>query len=261
MVFNAAQNNVAQRSQILQIQKNTTACLRRRVKHGGPRWGEEGIRVSMCCLGALGPWSPLSDVCPRVFPALTVHWHLTGSTTHRASLQICQMTAVWSKNWEAPGHLCYYYPHTQQHWVCVTHLSNCLSPHLSPIISEEASESFEWLSHRYKCLCFHCGDSRSIWIARLAGARLLNCWAKTNWCPVSQLKTLGGTEIDAVEYFKEKDDSRLGRIHVTGDWRQNFKNEWRAVDAAACNLLAVLRSYTLSAQAWEHLFCLRTKLI
>ena len=78
---------------------------------------------------------------------------------------------------------------------------------------------------------------------------------------MSQLKTLGGTEIDAVEYFKEKDDSRLGRIHVTGDWRQNFKNEWRAVDAAACNLLAVLRSYTLSAQAWEHLFCLRTKLI
>ena len=67
----------------------------------------------MCCLrGALGPWTPLSDVCPRVFPALTVHWHLTGSTTHRASLQICQMTAVWSKNWEAPGHLCYYYPHT-----------------------------------------------------------------------------------------------------------------------------------------------------
>ena len=131
MVFNAAQNNVAQRSQILQIQKNTTACLRRRVKHSGPRWGEEGIRVSMCCLGALGPWSPLSDVCPRVFPALTVHWHLTGSTTHRASLQICQMTAVWSKNWEAPGHLCYYYPHTQQHWVCVTHLSNCLSSSLS----------------------------------------------------------------------------------------------------------------------------------
>ena len=136
----------------------------------------EGIKVSMCCLrGALGPRSPLSHVCPRVFPAqergealaLDNSPHLTRAhNTHPPDMSNDRSHGSRSKNVSAPGYFGYYYPST--HWLhtgtgntntraelrpesswctmCVRAQSGPLLSNLSPVpnylkwLSSEASE-------------------------------------------------------------------------------------------------------------------------
>lgn len=204
----------------------------------------------MCCLRVLGPWSPLSDVSPRVFPALTVHWQhgtqgqppdMSNDSSVEQKLvsprQFVLLLSPHSTAQAAPGSL----------GLCHT---KCLS-HLPPIIWGEV-----WV-HLLLCLCFLCGDSD-----RFESPDILepDCWAKTNWCPVAQM--LRDTDVN----WRNCTFWRGQQVWADPcNWTLETEfREWMPGSGCSLYLLVVLRSsthHTLSVQAWEHLFCLRTKLI
>ena len=227
----------------------------------------------MCCLrGALGPWTPLSDVCPRVFPALErgeAGRDNSPHLTHRhttPTLQICQMTgamAVEAKTTEPPAIS-----------VIIIHTLTAHQPGPATLTSSGlSSELRSWCS---MCLGL-CHSSNwphplSSIIPLDSQERLQSVWGPFSvvWCVLSSF--LCRLPIDRRCGWRNRvlNRKRYGcRANQSGIHPCNWtilETEFREWMPGQGLLLVNVTLHTShiaqhSARAWEYLFCLRTKLI
>ena len=170
------------------------------------------------------PWSPLSDVRPRVFPAQPERGeapdnspHLTRAhNTHPPDMSNDRSTGSRSKNLGAPGYFGYYYPHTDctlapatltpdQNWGLRAHGAICVSVSELKVALSNLSNYPKWLSREaseclsaplcdktlFVCLCLRESfiKSRS-WLNRiLETERLRQNWSGRDPCNWTLLET------------------------------------------------------------------------